>query len=65
MILVMQALPALLTPMMNFSLLSTTLVSDTFTVLNCLTGVNNTAEEFLNGVNGTGKAILHSCQQQR
>jgi hypothetical protein len=65
MIPVMQALPALLTPMRNFSLLSTTLVSDTFEVLKCLTGVNDTTETFLNGANGTGKAILHSCQQQR
>jgi hypothetical protein len=42
----------------NSSLVSLTPVSDYFTVLEGFTGVNNTAEKFLTGGNGTGKGNL-------
>ncbi len=53
----MHALPVSLTPVNNFFPVS--LVSDTFTVLESFTGVN---EKFLTGVIDTGKACIRQCQ---
>jgi hypothetical protein len=44
------------------SLVSTTPVSDTFTVLESFTGVNDTGKKFLTGVIDTGKACIRWCQ---
>jgi hypothetical protein len=41
---------------------STTPVSDTFTVLENFTGVNDTGKKFLTGVIDTGKACIRRCQ---
>jgi hypothetical protein len=41
---------------------STTLVSDTFTVLESFTGVNDTGKKFLTCVIDTGKACIFQCQ---
>jgi hypothetical protein len=41
---------------------STTPVSDTFTVLVSFTGVNDTGKKFLTGVIGTGEACICRCQ---
>ncbi len=51
-----QALPVSLTLVRKWSLVSS--VSDAFTVLVCFTGVIDTAEEVLSGVNSTGKTNL-------
>jgi hypothetical protein len=51
-----QALPVSLTLVRKWSLVSP--VSDAFTVLVCFTGVIDTAEEVLSGVNSTGKTNL-------
>ncbi len=42
--------------------MSTTPVSDTFTVLESFTGVNDTGKKFLTGVIDTGKACIRRCQ---
>ncbi len=41
---------------------STTPVSDTFTVLKSFTCVNDTGKKFLTGVIDTGEACIHRCQ---
>jgi hypothetical protein len=53
-------LPASLTSVRNFLLVSTTLVSDAFAIIACFTSVNNPVEEFLTGVNNISKAFLLS-----
>ncbi len=42
---------------------STTPVSDTFTVLKSFTGVNGTGKKFLTGVIDTGEACIRRCQR--
>jgi hypothetical protein len=32
-----------------------------FLVVTCFTSINNTAGEFLTGINDTGKAMFHQC----
>jgi hypothetical protein len=51
------------TPQVNNSLpVSTTPLSDTFTVLESFTGVNDIGQKFLTGVIDTGKACI--CRRQ-
>jgi hypothetical protein len=52
------ALPVLLAPATNYSLVPTIPVSDAFTVLESFTSVNDTAEESLTGVNDAGQGKL-------
>jgi hypothetical protein len=54
-----------LTPVNNSLPVSTTLVSDTFTVLESFTGVNDTGNKFLTGVIDTGKACICRCHSYR
>jgi hypothetical protein len=49
-------------PVNNSSPVSTTPVSDTFTVLKSFTGVNDTGKKFLTDVIDTGKACMRRCQ---
>ncbi len=53
-------LPVSLTSVINFTLMSTTPVSDAFPVLECFTRFNDTAEKFLTRVNDTVEAKLTS-----
>jgi hypothetical protein len=56
------SLPVSLTLVNNSLPLSTIPVSDTFTVLERFTGVNDTGKKFLTGVIDTGKACIRRYQ---
>ncbi len=49
-------------PVNNSSPVSTTPVSDTFTVLKSFTGVNDTGKKFLTGIIDTSEACIRQCQ---
>ncbi len=54
-----------LTPVNNSSPVSTTPGSDTFTVLESFTGVNDTGKKLLTGVIDTVEACIRRCQWHR